>query len=186
MDKLIGFGASSVEGVGDSQGGFFKRLGAKLATVGKPHECLNFGIGGNTTRDMLPRIDQVRPHLPARVVVLLGSNDFVREADPEPLKRVPLTEHAQNVADILDVLGGPGTIFVSSFAVCQRRTGISPSVFASYMSEALKIATKRPITIWDLHAESLAWGDRYLAEDGLHYNDAGHELIAERLLGMVR
>src|SRR5579862_6811055 len=45
MDKLIGFGASSVEGVGDTQGGFFRRLEKKLAAARTPHECLNHGIG---------------------------------------------------------------------------------------------------------------------------------------------
>src|SRR5271155_4084357 len=112
MDKLIGFGASSVEGVGDSQGGFFKRLGKKLAEVGKPYECLNYGIGGNTTRDMLARLDRVRPHLPAKTIVLLGSNDFPRDADVEPARRVPVEEFRQNVDKILGDLGGSNSIFV--------------------------------------------------------------------------
>jgi lysophospholipase L1-like esterase len=52
------------------------------------------------------------------------------------------------------------------------------------MEQALKSAAAHQMRIWDLHAESLRWDDRYLAEDGLHYNDAGHEMIAEHLLTM--
>ena len=34
--------------------------------------------------------------------------------------------------------------------------------------------------MWDLHAESLTFGNKYLFWDGIHYNSAGHKLIAER------
>jgi lysophospholipase L1-like esterase len=184
MERLLGFGASSVEGVGDSQGGFLKRLGQKLAAAGKPYECLNYGVGGNTTRDMLARLPQIRPHLPAKVIVLLGSNDFPRDVDWAPESRVPLDEFRRNVDKIFDELGSPSAIFVTSFAVCPPRTGIMPPTFQSYMEQALKSAAAHQMRIWDLHAESLRWDDRYLAEDGLHYNDAGHEMIAEHLLTM--
>ena len=185
MEKLIGFGASSVEGVGDTQGGFFQRLERKLADAGRPRECLNQGKGGDTTRDMLARLDRVRPHLPGKVIVLLGSNDMPRDRDGAPANRVSLDTYVENLEQLLSVLGGPEAIFVSSFAVCSDRTGVQSVTFATYMKVALKIATRRGMMVWDLYAESLKWGDRYLGEDGLHYNDAGHEMMAERLLVMV-
>jgi acyl-CoA thioesterase-1 len=186
MDILIGFGASSMEGVADSAGGFFTRLGKKLAGAGKPYNCFNFGVGGNTTRDMLARIDRVRPHLPGKVIVQIGTNDFPRDADAEPTRRVPLDEFSRNLDKLLQDLGGHNSIFVSSFAVCPPRTGIMPPTFTSYMNAAVKCATAHKMRIWDLYTESQKWDDRFLAEDGLHYNDAGHEMIAERLFAMMK
>ena len=185
MNKLIGFGASTMQGVGDSQGGFFKRLDAKLAKAGKPRECLNFGIGGNSTSDMLARFDEVRPHLPNPAIILLGSNDLPRKRDLWPQNRLSLADYSTNVKTILSDLFHPRTIFVSSFRVCPRRTGIQPETYAEYMGTALKIAASLRLITWDLYDESAALGDKYLASDGLHYNDAGHEFVAERLLEMI-
>jgi lysophospholipase L1-like esterase len=134
---------------------------------------------------MLDRLERMRTQLPARAIVLLGSNDFPREKDGEPSRRVPLAEYAQNLTKILHLLGGPTSIFVSSFAVCPRRTGIQPTIFLLYTDVALKIAVSRQMTIWDLYTDSQAWGDRYLADDGLHYNDAGHEVIADGLMRIM-
>lgn len=185
MDKLIGFGASSVEGVGDSLGGFLRRLEAKLAQAGKPHEYLNYGIGGNTTRDMLARLDAVRPHLPSRAIVQLGSNDLPRERDENPAARTTLPEFSQNAETILRAFAGQKTIFVSSFAIDPVRTGIRSEAFAQYMKEAMEIAQSLHLTTLDFYAESLDFGDKYLTEDGLHYNDAGHEIIAARLFSLI-
>ena len=185
MDKLIGFGASSVQGVGDSEGGFFLRLEKKLAKAGRPFECINCGLAGDTTRDMLARLDRVERHLPAKSIIFLGSNDIPRDGDSEPHRRTNLSEYTQNVESITKVLGGKGSLFVTPFAVCPIRTGVQPAVFSAYLKAASKIAVSHQMAAWDFYTESLALGDRYLAEDGMHYNDAGHELIAERLLALV-
>jgi lysophospholipase L1-like esterase len=62
---------------------------------------------------------------------------------------------------------------------------VTEATFRAYQEAALELAHARSFVIWDLHAESLQWGGKYLCEDGIHYNDAGHEFIAERLLPMV-
>jgi lysophospholipase L1-like esterase len=181
MTKLIGFGASTAQGVGDSQGGFFKRLERKLAAAGRAHECLNFGIGGNTTVDMVARLDTLRPHLPARAILLLGSNDLPRDGDWEPSRRVGMADFKENMHKIFEMFAAGPTIFASSFQV----SWVTEASFRAYQEAALEMARARAFTIWDLHAESLQWGGKYLCDDGIHYNDAGHELIAERLLPMV-
>ena len=185
MDKLIGFGASTVQGVGDSQGGFFKRLERKLAEAGKPRACLNFGVGGDSTRDMLRRFDAVRSHLPCPAVILLGSNDIPRDRDIWPKNRLALPDYQANLEIILGAFTHPETMFVSSFLISPGRTGMRPETFAAYMEIALKVATSHHLRIWDFYAESIEFGERYLADDGVHYNDAGHELIAERLFQRI-
>jgi lysophospholipase L1-like esterase len=185
MDKLICFGASSAQGVGDSEGGFFKRLERKLAGAGRAFECINCGLAGDTTSDMLARLERVKRHLPARSIIFLGSNDLPRDRDSEPHRRTGLAEYKENVEEIVKVLGGSGSLFVTPFAVCPIRTGVQPAVFSAYLKAASKIAASYQMTIWDFYTESLDFGDRYLAEDGMHYHDAGHEVIAEGLLKRV-
>jgi lysophospholipase L1-like esterase len=179
MTRLVGFGASTVQGAGDSEGGFFRRLERKLAAAGTPHQCLNHGVGGDSTRDMLARFQAVRNDLPGRAVILLGSNDIPRDRDPWPQNRVPLDEYEANVRMLLAPFVHPGAIFVSSFLICPRRTGMDPGTFARYLEAALRIAKSRALETWDLHAESCGFGEKYFSADGVHYNDAGHEFIAE-------
>jgi lysophospholipase L1-like esterase len=184
MDKLVGFGASTAQGASDSQGGFLKRLEKKLANAGQPRECLNFGIGGNTTRDMVVRLDPIKPHLPCPVIIILGCNDLPRIGETNPA-RTSLEEYRKNLETILHFFAGPKTIFVSSFVVDLKRAGIAPETFTSYMNAALKIAASLKLLTWDLYAESLTLGGKYLSPDGIHFGDEGHEMIAERLLPMI-
>jgi len=184
MDKLIGFGASTAQGSCDSQGGFLKRLERKLIAAGKPRECLNLGIGGNTTRDMVARLDQVKPHLPCPAIIILGCNDLPRVAEVNPA-RTSLGEYTKNIETILQFFAGPETIFVSSFVVDLPRVGIAPETFSSYMDAALKFAASLKLTVWDLYTESLAFDGKYLSPDRIHFSDEGHEFIANRLLPMV-
>jgi lysophospholipase L1-like esterase len=186
MTKLLGFGASTMQGAGDSQGGFFKRLEQKLAAAGKARECLNFGIGGNSTADMLTRFDAVRVHLPCPAVILLGSNDIPRDNDAWPENRLGLAAYEKNLEVMFRAFTDPQTIFVSSFLPCPRRTGLHEETFVRYMDIALKLAANAGMTIWDLYFESRHFGDKFFAEDGLHYNDAGHEHIAEHVFEMMR
>lgn len=186
MSKLLGFGASTMQGVGDSQGGFFKRLERKLATASNPRECLNFGVGGNSSADMLARFDEVRAHLPCPAIILLGSNDIPRDNDAWPQNRLGAAAYEANLEKMFPVFSDPQTIFVSSFLICPKRTGMHPETFVRYMEIALRLAARNGMTIWDLYNESLHLGDEYFADDGVHYNDAGHEFIASGVFDLMK
>lgn len=54
------------------------------------------------------------------------------------------------------------------------------------MKKALGLAQKEGYQCWDLFSESIAWKDKLLIRDGLHYGPAGHTLIAERLFSLLR
>ena len=186
--KVLGFGASSVEGVGDDEaGGFLRRLEQKLRAAGRPAKVVNLGVGGHTTVDMLARVNEARRHLPSAVVVLLGCNDLPRVPDQNPERRTDLPTYRANLRRILAALHGPESLFISSFAVSQEKTGVRAEVLAAYMEAAVMMARELGYQVWDLQTESRAWGGRYLAADGVHFGPAGHELLAtgvmERLVG---
>ncbi|CAN5323731.1 hypothetical protein BH09VER1_BH09VER1_37500 [soil metagenome] len=176
---LLGFGASSMQGVGDTQGGFLSRLASRCLATGT-HQVTNAGVGGNTTRDMLGRLPTLNLP-PDDLIVLLGCNDLPRAHDPSPENRVPLSEYRANLTTLLAALKGQRNLFVSSFLPSEPLTGVSLETFESYMAAATQIARELDYEIWDLFAETKHGAETYLAPDGLHFNDAGHAFLAGRI-----
>lgn len=176
---VLGFGASSMQGVGDSQGGFLKRLARPGITV------VNHGVGGNTTRDMMARLDGARAVKRDWSVILLGCNDMPRRDDGEPGRRTKLEEYRRNLTTIFNALRSRDNLFITSFLV-RDSVGIDPRLFADYMRVAIEEATAAGgYRIIDLYAASKDFGSRYWADDGIHFNDAGHQSICDLVLKQI-
>ena len=170
-----------MEGATDTAGGFFHRLGDYDVTA-RYERRANLGIGGNTTRDMLERAETVTALTPRDIVVLLGCNDVPRNDDDSIEQRVPLEEYKINLRRLLPLIKGEHSLFVSSYPVSSEQTGVLGKTLSSYMAVALSIAATSGYETWDLHGD-LASSDLslYHAPDGLHFNDAGHAMIASEL-----
>ena len=181
---LIGFGASSMHGAKDSQGGFFARLTKTLAIRSPDTRCVNLGVGGNTTREMLARADAALACTPRDMIVMLGCNDLPRDGDEHPAARTPLEEYAANLKTLLPKIKGERSLFISSFPVDAVRTGVRADVFAEYMAAAIDEAEQTGYQIWDLYAGFRAAPPTpFWHPDGLHFNDDGHAMLAEGVLG---
>lgn len=50
------------------------------------------------------------------------------------------------------------------------------------MTAAVQIAGENGYSIWDLYHESQDEVAKYWAADGLHFNDAGHQMIADGVM----
>jgi lysophospholipase L1-like esterase len=180
MRTILGYGASTMAGTGDAQGGFFRRLSRSTPD----RRFVNFGIGGDKVKDMLARVDAVTRHRPFRSLVLLGCNDVPRTRDEVTQHRTPLTEYVGGLDQLLArLVGQDGSIFVSSFPPDPDRSGVAIESMERYMGEALRLAQQHGYQIWDLYDElrqSPKLPD-YWAADGLHFNAAGHAFLAERI-----
>ncbi len=174
---ILGFGASSVKGVGDPEGGFLHRLSILLGSADAPHPTFNFGIGGNTTRDMVKRLDEPVSKFPADVLILLGCNDVPRDGDSKPQNRTELVEYKNNLHKIFEVFRTQRVLFITSFRV-QPKTGVRNEVLSEYMSAAKSLAEEFRFLIWDVFTESENWDARLWAPDGLHLGPEGHDLLA--------
>lgn len=175
---IIGFGASSMAGVGDSEGGFFKRM-QKVLTQ---YQFINLGVGGNTTRDMLKRCVQVDGFQTYDLIILLGCNDFPRANDKNPTARSELEEYQLNLTSLLKYFKGQRRIFLTSFPTDPTRSGINAELFKEYVDCAREVAVKNNFEILDLYTIVKASTDDFLAPDGLHFNAQGHQMIAELVL----
>src|SRR4051812_15814222 len=101
---LVGFGASTMQGAGDdpAHGGAFRRLAALVP--GAERQYVNLGIGGNTTTDMLARVEACQAIVPRDVIVILGCNDLPRTPDGSPHRRTTLTAYAENLNHIFKAI----------------------------------------------------------------------------------
>jgi lysophospholipase L1-like esterase len=173
---MIGFGASSMEGADDDEGGgFFTRIQPLYPQV----RFINMGVGGESTRDMLQRISQVKAHQPYDLIVLLGCNDFPRANDEFPEVRASLEEYARNLSQLLADIRGQRNILITSFPVDTRSTGVQAQLFETYIDRAKAIALVNGFEIIDLYAKVKASNLDFLSEDGMHFNSAGHQYIAD-------
>ncbi len=182
--SVVGFGASSMEGIGDPGGGFFSRLARDPALAEWTFH--NLGAGGNTLADMLERAGRVAAFRPCDVVVLLGCNDLPRAGDSAPEKRSTPGEYAARAGRLFPALRGRRSLFVSSFAVSPAATGIDRETFETYGALARQAAGDAGFDIWDLYADSLGREREWLAADGLHFNARGHAFVAGRVADWVR
>jgi len=114
--------------------------------------------------------------------VLLGCNDVPRDRDLTPGIRPSLEEYRRNLDELLGLIRGEYSLFVTSFPVCAPRTGVRPEILTRYMEAALEVARDHEYEIWDLHGElGGAGAEPYLAADGKHFNELGHAMIAGRV-----
>ena len=172
-------------GVGDSGGGFMARLSRQTWTS-RLRPCFhNAGIGGNTVADMLGRAPALSALRPYDLIVLLGCNDLPRAGDFAPEKRSSPDDYASRLKALLTAIRGERSLFVSSFAVSEKATGIAPALFEEYTAAATGIAASCGYEVWDLFHEIRPGDCGLLSADGLHLNDSGHALVASRLTGWV-
>src|SRR5471030_1936019 len=121
MRTILGYGASTMEGVGDPKGGFFKRLQGMHPEI----RWVNLGVGGNTTRDMVARMSACQQQAPYDIVVQLGCNDFPREREAPNPRRTTLAEYTANLNTLLGTIRGERSLFVSSLRVSPDQTGVT-------------------------------------------------------------
>jgi len=181
MKTILGFGASTMQGVGDPQGGFFSRLPEHPRLALLPLRFRNHGIGGNTLSDMLNRAAAATAEKPYDLIVILGCNDLPRRPDVQPEKRSALPDYTARVGSLLRQIQGENSLFITSFCVSPAQTGILPGNLKDYMSAALSIASDLGYETWDLHRESAKTAPSLWAPDGLHFGPEGHAMIAGRV-----
>ncbi len=182
MQRIVGFGASSMQGVGDSAGGSFARVARHFTDTELVFD--NHGIGGNCLADMLPRVAAAMTPPPDALIVLLGCNDLPRQPDGSPEKRTTLPVYTKRVGELLGKLDAPKKLFVTSFAVAPK-VGIDPALFEAHMDAALAAARLHGYETWDLFRETRAEAAPFWADDGVHFNDDGHAYIAAHVISWI-
>ena len=185
MIKTISvFGDSLVYGMGDSlDGGWVTRVQHKIKGKNK---FLNFGIPGDTSKDLLERIDEeLSESKPGTVIVFIGANDSQYKNSPENTL-INIEQYKNNLEKIVEkikkykneiiFIGLPKmndditTDWHYIYNFCNNNLQKYDAIIKNFCKEN----SFKYIRLFDLLEESDL-------DDGAHPNSKGYEKIADRI-----
>ena len=170
-----------------------------------PIRVLNAGVGGNSAREAMARLDQdVLKHSPDIVLLQFGGNNN----DPaRPERRVSPKEFKDLLEQFRQAIPDTTQVVVITFppvfreahvywqtprfrdyllkSVCEGRA------IEDYVAMTRAFAAKHGFPIYDLHTELGELGARdgwqtYTLPDGVHLTPAGNEVLARGVLATLR
>lgn len=198
------FGDSITEGLWDSKGGWADRLKTHIhkneleSSFKNYHEAYNLGIDGNTTKQILERFDSETkarqwPDSEYGFIIATGMNDTLHrkekdfESSPERYSNelTELFSKAKQYSDkilfvditpVNEALTNP--VASSSTGKCYTNSRISQ------FNDTLQRFCEEKFIACIKVSEAFNSRDRntLLSADGLHPNDAGHEIMYELIL----
>lgn len=198
--RVLIFGDSITEGMWDSKGGWAHRLVADffaeqmkdLSNNDVPW-VINLGISGNTTRDLLTRLEVEAAACMDKekvFVIAIGTNDAWTNGDGS--FNMTVEEYADNIKQLIAKARkfSNKILFVGPPCAEESRTLPVSWCDISYTNERLQLFDRALrdicaaegvgyLPIFDAFREQHL--HQNLLPDGLHPNDAGHLLIYERV-----
>jgi lysophospholipase L1-like esterase len=184
---IVALGSSSTEGAGASapEASYPARLEAALraALPGRPVRVVNAGKSGETSEDMLARLDaDVLPHTPDLVIWQASGNEVLRGADPERFLAL-MREGIRRVRG-----AGAEVVLMDN----QRAPRIEARPLAAAFDAAMQaLAASERVPLFARSRLMRGWAaagmppPAVLAEDQLHHNDRGYACLAEALAGAL-
>lgn len=133
-------------------------------------EVHNFGVGGDTTDQLIARLDEVVAVRPASIALLIGTNDLSTRLSVEHLVRnvefllVTLRRELPGVRMLVQSIMPRGREFAEKIHDANRHLRqFSSSVNAQYLD------------LWPALAQDDGEIDPQLSDDRLHLTDAGYQ-----------
>ena len=187
---------------------FAQRVAEALQGVASSLTIHNAGVGGNTTEHALARMGRdVLAHQPRIVVVQFGINDSaidVWKNPPAKEPRVSLQEFEENLRKIIAQARKAGShpILMTANPLrwtpklkelygkppydVSRSDGFEAPTLVRYNEITRKLAAELRVPLVDIHKEFQRSDIDKLLLDGMHPSDAGHEVIAQLLVPVIR
>jgi len=190
------------------------RVREALSASGTDLPVVNAGVGGNTTRDGVKRLERdVLRHRPRLLVLQFGINDSavdVWKQPPATAARVPLPEYLDNLRAMVRtareqqihvILMTPNPLrWTPKLKALYGKPpydpttedGFESATLLPYVAALRQLATELKLPLVDVHAAYPAFAAQHqttmdtLLLDGMHPNDLGHQLVAEQLLPVIQ
>jgi lysophospholipase L1-like esterase len=169
---------------------------AELEKIFGNARVINAGVGGNTSRQGLARLERdVLSHRPDLVILFFGTNDNRRDAKVF----VPLDEYERNLTTIIErcqkigakvVLGtippiDPVPYFTRHDKAKFDADGGLEKLVQDYRNAALKVGAEHKVTIVDLN-QLLRTDTSWRSADGVHPTEEGYKVIAQLFAKTVK
>ncbi|NLX54055.1 MAG: hypothetical protein GXY58_02965 [Planctomycetaceae bacterium] len=184
------------------------RVRETLRNAGLTLSVHNAGVGGNTTQDARARFAQdVLAHQPRVVVIQFGLNDAsvdVWKDPPATAARVSLADYEQNLRWMIDTLRAQHvrpvlmttnpTRWTSHLRQLYGRPpyrpdevdGLDTPVLAGYNQVVRRLAAELAVPLVDVYAALNTPDVDQVLLDGVHPDDAGHQIITDLLMPVLR
>lgn len=182
--KLAFLGASISQFGWTHPGGYIRLTVDALAADGNAVVALPEGVSGNTSRDMLARLDRdVISKRPDWVTIDAGGNDVWHGT-------VSFAEYMTNMTEIVDKAQAAGihVIIQTCTPIGEDLDGDFDKKLAYYNDFLRYLASSKRCVLADLNADSVrvlktkTQPGNLLTVDGVHMNDIGNRLMASGLL----
>jgi lysophospholipase L1-like esterase len=179
--KIVALGSSSTEGVGASspRAAYPHTLEVDLAErLGQPVMVENKGVGGQSARQMIARIDRdVAAERPTLVIWQTGTNDFLQD--------VPVATFAAQLRDGIARLRATGADLVLMEPQYMMRP-VHDGSYRRYVTTMRAVAAQEHVPVVRRYDIMAYWLDAkrfdiasMLSHDGLHMVDASYGCLSE-------
>jgi lysophospholipase L1-like esterase len=167
---------------------------------GRGVDIINSGIGGNTSREGLARIDEdVIAHKPSLVFIEFGGNDATRD----PARHVTLKEFEENLHSMhKQITASTGARIVlltfppiiDDWHAWGRDEFYAPDgcdlYVEKYRQATRNYASSQGLQVADIdnalrRAIRDSSAERYILPDGIHLTEEGHAVVAKTVLGLI-
>ena len=151
------------------------RLEAALRARGLDARVIDAGVSGDTTAGGLARLDWALADRPHAVIVALGANDALRAIDPAVAR--------SNLDRLLAALSERSLPTLLAGMLAPRNLG--PDYGARFDAIYPDLAERHGALLYPFLLDGVATVAELNQADGLHPNEAGVEVIVERILPSV-
>ena len=174
--RVLMLGDSLTAGYGlASRDGLPARLEAALRARGLDARVIDAGVSGDTTAGGLARLEWALADRPHAVIVALGANDALRAIDPAVAR--------SNLDRLLTALAERGLPVLLAGMLAPRNLG--PQYGARFDAIYPELAERHGALLYPFLLDGVATVAELNQADGLHPNEAGVEVIVERILPNV-
>ena len=174
--RILMLGDSLTAGYGlASRDALPARLEAALRDRGVDARVIDAGVSGDTTAGGLARLDWALADRPHAVIVALGANDALRAIDPAVART--------NLDRLLAALSERGLPVLLAGMLAPRNLG--PEYGARFDAIYPELAERHGALLYPFLLDGVATVAELNQADGLHPNEAGVEVIVERILPSV-
>ncbi|MGZ5933180.1 MAG: arylesterase [Rhizomicrobium sp.] len=175
--KILALGTSLTQGLGVPPGlDLTAVLEARLKASGLDVKIINAGVSGDTSAGGLARLDWSLADRPQAAIIELGSNDALRGQSP--------AETEKNLSMILTRLKAEHVAVLLTGMKAPRNLG--PEYAAQFDAIYPKLAKRFGVLFYPFILDGVAANPKLNQADGIHPNQAGVKIIADRMLPFVK
>lgn len=175
--KIIFLGDSLTEGLGVEKNKAYPALiQEKIINEKLNYQVINSGVSGSTTASALNRVKWLMSSKPDVIVLALGANDGLRG--------LPVNESEKNLQAAIDLITN------NKIKIILLGVLMPPNYGKKYTDDFkkmyLQLARKNKINLIPFILDEVAGDPKLNQADGIHPNEKGHQVIAEKLFPQLK